>query len=894
MARLSIDIPGELTIEFTCRNYSRVRERALKFVGDGNLLKAKCRTSESTANLAFYEDEENASAQPGHRSWDTDEDAFFFDNTDYNVYAQLAEGASNLKNLRIRSRLATDEKDSAFSPCDKGRGRIGTLNFGNDIGLFEFQLQYEDGDGRTKVYSFGSEVLSQKLDSRKDWKTLIDDVESRYAMLAADYLRKTYHSFDRAPPKTRDTPDLIWWNLFEAERLTFFKAVRTILERPKKRLSCVEEWRRADQLTTMTPHLENEFAEFKLSPSHLYRREFDTTSHDTPENRFIKYAIQSIGRDYTRLRKMIESSPFGDKLSASAKETMSGVEHEFGKFLANPFFRGVGPFTGMRQMSLTLQGAPGYATVARTFAILNSSYMLFEGMKHLETKSVADLYEIWCFLKVEEIVKVCCKERFGKLFVEPAANHGELSGKFVKQLGTGTESEVVLKVGDVELARVIYNPKVSENERRNNGLPGIETPTALTSANGQIPDIVLRLARRSMNMEKEPYRLTYLFDAKYRIQDADDDSGDMRPPQDAIDQMHRYRDALYYYEQDRESSLLSSQYKREVIGGYVLFPGKCEVGILGPEEENADDGRPPYFTSIDKVNIGAIPLRPNNANEYRHLHDFIRRLIVENPTMETALERCNPQKGELLSGAGTQEAIAEALLYGTYKNKQWIKDNHLYPLPIDTAEKIGIRSLEDARKRRVLVLIASRGYAELSSPFKIVGDCSLVSKEYLQQKHGYPAPSHERYYLFHIVPLIEPLANIRNRLKIVTCTKLGVCKGVVDYAEGNGLEVEKVANYSVALENCDGVVLLDDSWVVAPELRVILQTASTRMLSHQPSAMNVKRQKARKELVRWLRILLGQVTARKYVLYIDGRDDDTDPNLEKDVAAFLKDVLAEV
>lgn len=887
MAKLRVTVPGELEIEFTCGSYSRVRERALKFVGDANRIKAKCHTSRE-AGLEFVADEETA-CEPVARQWDCEEDGYFFDNTGYNVYARLV--GEGLCNLRILSRFAADENKAAFAPCDGGRGRIGAIDFGNDIGRFDFSLRYEDGQGGTKSYTFSSEVLSQKIDSRKDWKTLIDDVESRYAMLAADYLRRTYHSFERTRAASGDTPNLVWWNLFEAERVTFFKAVRTILERPRKRLDRTEEWRRADRLAVLSPRLENEYRECRRIPSHLYRLEFDASSHDTPENRFIKHAVTTIGRKYGELRRLILDSPFGDRLSETAKADMEGIEKRFRKTLANPFFKGIGPFTGLRQMSLTLQSAPGYATVARTYAVLNSSYMLFEGMKRLETKSVADLYEIWCFLKVEDIVKTCCRERFGNLFGEPVASHGELNGKFVKQLGTGTESEVIFKVGDVELARIVYNAKMSDRKRRGNGMPNTVVPTGVTHSKGQIPDIVLQLSRRSMNREA-PYQLTYLFDAKYRIEDVydEDDSGAMRPPQDAIDQMHRYRDAIYYAERGDEASLDPSRFKREVIGGYVLFPGVCGKGIIKPGEGQTDD-RPPYFTSIDKVNIGAIPLRPNSESEYRHLYDFIQRLLVENPTLEAALERTNPRKGEVLDSAASQEALVEALLYGTYRNKKWILEKGLYPLPVETAEKIGIKSLDDARRRRVLVLIAPRGYAELSSPFKIREGCSVVSKVDLQRRHGYPSPTHDKYYLFPIVPLIEPLDNVKSRLKIVTCDKSGVCEGVADYAAGNGFEIEKAAGREAALRLCDGVVILDDSSVVVPELRGILEAACCRMLSHQPLAINILRKKAQKEMVRWLRILLGQVKGRKYVLYIDGREED---DLKANTITFLSEVLKDV
>ena len=358
MACLCVTVPGELKIEFTCGNYGRVWERALKFLGSSDLLKAKCRSSK-TATLEFLSDEESAGVSVP-RQWDHDEDGFFFDNTGYNIYARLI--GEGFKKLQILSSLAADEKDASFAPCDRGRGRIGTIDFGNDIGRFDFSLQYEDGQGRTKFYTFSSEVLSQKIDSRKDWKRLVDDVESRYAMLAADYLRRTYHSFERTRSESGDTPNLVWWNLFEAERVAFFKAVRTVLERPRKRLERKEEWRRADKLTILSPRIENEYAEYRKVPSHLYRLEYDASSHDTPENRFVKHAVTVIGRKYGQLRRMILGSPYGDRLSETAKADMEGIETQFSKILSNPFFKGVGPFTGLRQMSLTLQSAPGYAT----------------------------------------------------------------------------------------------------------------------------------------------------------------------------------------------------------------------------------------------------------------------------------------------------------------------------------------------------------------------------------------------------------------------------------------------------------------------------------------------------------------------------------------------------
>ena len=121
-------------------------------------------------------------------------------------------------------------------------------------------------------------------------------------------------------------------------------------------------------------------------------------------------------------------------------------------------------------------------------------------------------------------------------------------------------------------------------------------------------------------------KLTYLFDAKYRI------GGKVRgvdvPPDDAINQMHRYRDAIYY--KDYSSDAL----KKEVIGGYILFPGDGE-----PTEVEVSN----FYKSIAEVNIGAFPLRPKDECNRKLLEHFIEGLI--NTKSQETISRVIPQKG---------------------------------------------------------------------------------------------------------------------------------------------------------------------------------------------------------------------------------------------------------
>ena len=151
----------------------------------------------------------------------------------------------------------------------------------------------------------------------------------------------------------------------------------------------------------------------------------------------------------------------------------------------------------------------------------------------------------------------------------------------------------------------------------------------------QKPDIVLQLTKNDL---QQGMKMTYLFDAKYRI--ADRQNGVDTPPDDAINQMHRYRDAIYYKEHGSEAL------KKEVIGGYILFPG---------DGEPDDVAMARFHKSIEEVNIGAFPLRPKDRRNRRLLEDFIEQLIGKDT--EKILDDSIPQKGLFYTSEEPKDAV---------------------------------------------------------------------------------------------------------------------------------------------------------------------------------------------------------------------------------------------
>lgn len=617
MARIVIE-HSDFTLTFHCPKLAKVFQKAnhngLTVAGGqlyshyswtGDVLSVKLEKESGDEKVDPSEISSGGHAQVEHGA------PFFFDNTVYRVRLKM-KTSTGCEKPWLDSRFS--ELEEYFSKEDDGLS--GSLQFNNDIGKSDFRFGYLRG-GAKCTFAFTFHVLSTKLDYHTDWKGIVDDIEDEYRMLSYDFLKKTYHSF--AQSEDGETSDMIWWNLFAKHRKEFLDACRLILARPRLRFRKVDEYRRADQLKMLTPALENELAEWRNTASHLYLDARGAQTKDTPENRFFKYAVETISAKHSVLaqRVMYES----DRIASDRSEAGSGkakklkrlnqeteeTAQELLRIKNNPFFRGIGKFEGLRQVSLVLQRAPGYAAMMRTYAILNALYDLQDGLYGLETKNIADLYELWCFIEVKNQVAAA-------LGVPRKAikhtNRTEMGNWFGEDPKKGKQSCVVIESEDKTVKlEVLYNAAAVFS-----GKSGIEHTVAPTGGE-QKPDIIMRLVRDYGS--SKAFKLTYIFDAKYRLDDETVVDGVGAPPADAINQLHRYRDAIYYGE-IKGGALDDADIKKEVIGGYILFPGS------GTEAEIKETT---LYKSISKVNIGALPLRPGYETGRKFLCEFIKGLV---------------------------------------------------------------------------------------------------------------------------------------------------------------------------------------------------------------------------------------------------------------------------
>lgn len=598
----------DFTMSIECSKFDAIWQKAMRNVGKENLTSTYS-WSEGVVSVVRL-DEEGNELFINHGDVAP---AIFFDNAEYPIWVEFG---SHVKNARFGSILQSDNENFSFR-----RGILaGFINYGNEIGKSEIIIDYKVGS-ELRHFRFGFEVLSTKLNYHEHWRKIIEDIESEYRMLSLDYMKRTFHGF--SPDIKGETPDLVWWSIFAGEQKKFINAVKSIIERPRHRLQGIESYVRADKLTRIPISIENELAEHRKEQAHLYRVEQQIQSNDTQENRFLKHALGQITSKYDTLKRRIESiKGASDPFRGEMESMLNTLKH----LQRNPFFRTVGRFKGLSQENMVLQKATGYSQVYRTWNLLRRAYSLNDGIYRLQSKDIATLYEIWCFIEVSHIVE----ELLGIDVDVDHRNRMEMNGVFTWELGKGEHSRILFKKDNIELAELVYNPKHTEKENDSISMENLVVPTV-----AQKPDIVLQLTKHDLQKDM---KMTYLFDAKYRIDGRV--NGVDTPPEDAINQMHRYRDAIYYKDHS------SSELKKEVIGGYILFPG---------DGEKADVEVSKFYKTIGEVNIGAFPLRPKDVENRDLLVKFIESLIGK--ASSEILDDSIPQKGLFYTSENPIDAV---------------------------------------------------------------------------------------------------------------------------------------------------------------------------------------------------------------------------------------------
>ncbi len=468
----------------------------------------------------------------------------------------------------------------------------GVVNYRNDIGKSDFVIRYKkEGISISQKLSF--EVFPVKLDYKSNYKSIIEDINKEFSSLVFDVLKKTYSGFKEGDQINND---IIWWGVFGQLYKDIIRSAKLILYKPHNRLIRDSYFSKADRIRNLNSELEEKIAEHRENAQKHYQVERKILTTNTLENQFLKFSVSYLLQKFISIKnKLLNFS--GIRITEEFKAELTEIEKEFSIIIHHPFFKQITEFKGMKQESLVLQKASGYSSLFRSWIILKRGIDFLDGVNKIELKNIADLYQIWCFIEMKNMVQKILNKKPEEVNLAEILVDG-----FTIQLRSGRSSRVSFKKDNGDLIELFHELKYTGN---------VFDRTISHTVN-QEPDIVLRITKNDLN---ENLQLTYLFDAKYRLVSDETENGNDFPPDDAINQMHRYRDAIFYQDDQDDNKL-----KKEVIGAYVLFPGA----------EDAKEVQNLYFQkSIQKVNIGAYPLIPGEKKKYNSslLNDFLKKTI---------------------------------------------------------------------------------------------------------------------------------------------------------------------------------------------------------------------------------------------------------------------------
>lgn len=519
------------------------------------------------------------------------------------------------------------EVEELFSAVETASGVYdvsASLDFMNQPGHFALEFAYRNNRGEEIRHGIGFDVLSPKLDTKHDLDIIIQQIRAEYGDLVFRYLTLTFQQFELGHEASNE---LIWLSVFKQIVDSYVRAVRFVIHQPHNKTHQYEQYLRAERIKRWTPIMVERFANDQLNNEEqalrrYYRTEQIETTLDTRENRFVKYMLQGISERLAALLKKLNEGT-----SENEMNYLKEKQEELMTLRQNSFFKGIGLFDCFRQQSLVMQQRSGYAQVYRYWIMLQNGLDLIQGDTSVGVQPIWRLYELWCFLKVKQLVcKVLGidthnKEHIKKYIDEDTRNAFDLfdGGSLRRCIKyTNPQNDDSVEVG----YQYSFGRDANQHDMR-------------SATTKQEPDIVMHIHKRERDIT-----LTYLFDAKYSVLGDDDETkGEVQdePKADTINAMHHYRDAIYYGRRGNR------KFSKEVIGGYILFPGRMDEERLAEQMKNNDEGLPYFLKSINEVNIGAFPLLPDKESGIL-LEQHLRKVLLDESITEQ-LEVSVPQRG---------------------------------------------------------------------------------------------------------------------------------------------------------------------------------------------------------------------------------------------------------
>lgn len=607
------------------------------------------------------------------------------------------------------------------------------------------------------------EVRSRKLSYRNDYRQMLEDITEQCVELLMEL---------RAPSAVRIAPDPGRTSKTINQRFAFLRALigsqqfRDALHRitthPHQRwepeeTTCdtrrgfrpdaraVRQLARAPRRSPLpdTHSLAKVIASLPERIS-LYR---NVQNEDTPENRFIKFALQTFVSFLNRMR--LKLAEIGSITDARLRDEITTLESQLETALAADVFRNVSAPDMLPLGSTVLQRKEGYREVYQAWLKFDMAARLVwrggDDVYAAGQRDIATLYEYWVFFKLLDIVaRVFDLDKpAAETLIEPTDDD------FGVKLKTGEHlafEGIFLGSTRPLSVRFSYNRSFTQN---------LDPSTSGSWTERMRPDYTLSLWPSDfLEQEAEAQELMVHvhFDAKYRIENIEELFG-----KDNIDlstEKQEQREGRY-----KRADLLKMHAYHDAIrrtqGAYVLYPGDATKRWEGYREI--------------LPGIGAFPIKPGNGEQA--VEKFIREIVDHTCDRATARERQSYHTYRVQEAPAAYPLLREFseratdstsrrhtppaetfVLVGWSKSDehlQWILREKLYNFRMDTRAG-SLRLAPEVTAAQYLLLHKEGAKAEHGLLRITSKGPRVLSKDALKRK-GYPGePSGDFYLVFDV------------------------------------------------------------------------------------------------------------------------------------------------
>lgn len=645
---------------------------------------------------------------------------------------QVVEGNTYDIELKfIKDKKEYTSRDFVFNDLQniiiprKSNNSLGTLSPNYYVGTLTIPI-YKSDDLISPVGDVQIEVRSIKLDYFDDYKLMLDDIASRCIDLLlqvdspvtqsfesdlhqiderAIYQRFIFvkslidsKEFEEAVQKVISNPSTKWEHKIEEKDIRNIKRftsrnIREIVSRPNR-----------FELSNKIGNLNS--VPLKITSSRKVE------SIDTPENRFIKHAIDTFLNFSEECERLLVKYPNESKDAHRVVEKLNNI-------LNQSFFKNISRPNSLKINSPVLQRRSGYREILNSWLRFDlAAKFLWKGGDDIYSggkKNIAALYEYWLFFVLLDIIKT-------QFNIVSNNNESSIVNSLIRPDKNGLGLNLVSGkqtslYGDYQMKNRKYNVCFSFNKTFSSSLDYNDKKQGSWTIPFR-PDYTLSIwpfGQKAEEAEETESIVHIHFDSKYKVElkgfrKIDDteivDNENSDEEKDKLEKKLNDEKELERKDTYKNADLWKMHAYKDAIrrtgGAYILYPGKSNDS--------------PQFKGFHEIlpGLGAFAILPadnkeNNGGDYSELIKFIKELIEHFDDRLTQRERLSANIGRIFEQKPDLKSIYKIpefidislkkklipsetfILVGYFRSLNhldWISENNLYNIRIGDKHNI--------------------------------------------------------------------------------------------------------------------------------------------------------------------------------------------------------------